>query len=167
MKYPNIVYTDFIEQLVDELNHISCSIGAGHHFTAKQLTVSRNQNLAHEVMEKAIQQNIEFLNYAWEDNDEESAIEFRAAIISMDKTHLNLNLLCDLGGATYATPDNIESSVTTLVAKLTEQYNAKIEGSEIYDEYYFQTLIDVLQELLELIKEGCKNAEQNIIQLYI
>lgn len=152
MKYPHVIHTDFLVQLVDELNTTSCHIGARHHFTAKHLTDDYYLNLAHEMLEKEIKQYVEDLNNLYNDDpDEVDAL--KQCIDSTDKTITDLILLNDLEGAEYAAPTHIAHSVEFLSERLVAQLQAKTLGEANYNEYYCRTLADVLAELCELIKE--------------
>jgi hypothetical protein len=155
MKYPHVIHTDFLVQLVDELNTTSCHIGARHHFTAKHLTDDYYLNLAHEMLEKEIQQYVEDLNYLYEseDGDPDEVDALKQCIDSTDKTITDLILLNDLEGAEYATPTHIAHSVEFLSERLVAQLQAKVLCEANYNEYYCRTLTDVLVELCELIKE--------------
>ena len=155
MKYQHIIHTDFLMELVEELNITSCNIGAKHKFTVEQLTDGYYLNLAHEMLEKEIQQYVQDLNDLYEsgDGDPSDVDELKQCIDSTDKTITDLVLLNDLEGAAYATPIHIAHSIEFLSERLVAQLQAKVLGEANYNEYYCRTLADVLAELCELIKE--------------
>ena len=149
------ISTDFLEQLIDELNSTSWNIGARHRFTVEQLTDGYYITLAHEMLEKELQQYVEDLNdlYEGEYGDPSDVDELKQGIEVTERVLIDLELLNDLEGAAYANPTHIASSIEFLSERLTAQLQAKALEEANYNEYYCRTLAYVLAELCELAKE--------------
>ena len=145
MKYPNIVHTEFIDELIDELNLVAFNLGIKKSiFTAEVF----HFNLAFELIEKYIQQLTEDLELV---DDFADALELKQTIDSMDNTTCDLGILQDLEGTEYATPDHIASSIEVLSTKLSSQLEAKIHGEASYNKHYCNRLAECLKELCEII----------------
>lgn len=151
MQYP-IIHTEFLEELVDELNLVAYNIGIKKPiFTTENLVRDFRIQLALELIEKYTQQLLEDLEAV---DDFADALEIKQTIDSMDNTLTDLGILKDLEGADYATPDHIASSIEILSTKLCSQLEAKAHNEASYNNYYCNKLAEVLEELCQIIKEA-------------
>ena len=156
MKYPIIVHTEFLDNLVEDLNLEAYNLGwKTTRFTAEALTHDYIVQLAFKMLDKCRENLITDLNtlYESEDGDPSDVVEIKQSIKSIDRTHTDLVILSDLEGVDYANPNHIASSIEFLSERLVAQLEAKANEEANYDKYYCKKIAEVLSELCELIKE--------------
>jgi hypothetical protein len=155
MKY-HIVHTDFLDNLVEDLNLEACNLGwKTTRFTAEALANDYIVHIAFKMLDKCRENFITDLNtlYESEDGDPSDVADIKQSIKSIDRTYTDLVILSDLEGVDYANPNHIASSIEFLSERLVAQLEAKANKEANYNEYYCKRLAEVLSELCQLIKE--------------
>ena len=156
MKYP-IVHTNFLRELVLDVNisAFNCSEVVNANFTIESLVDKDRFESAWDIIEsnraRLLDDIIEMQKTG--DADPSDYADITSELEHEDRIAIDLILLEELGGVSYATPSKIGDSIKWLSNALAHELAKKLNDEPMFNSYYYGKLAEVLSELCTIIKE--------------